>query len=135
MSAHAVAEAVLSALTGDTVPGGVNTLLSGAIYDSLEPPNAGFPRAVLHWFPGEPWSDLVNDSIDGELQVNITHYRRMGAEIARTVAQRVYTKLHRQSLTITGRTDCRPLCIEQGELADDETFTTIVQRYRVFSNP
>ena len=136
VSIEAVVTAVQAALVADTGAGGVNTLVVGHIYKDYGHDSSVHPQVVHTFFPGEPWGTFDADSIDGELQVDVMHHTRRGEDTsARTVAARVHTLFHRKSISITGRSNCAMLSIDQGVPTFDQDLNKIVQRFRLWSSP
>ena len=105
---NALEISLYSKLTGDTGPGGVNTLATGGIHQLIAPQTAGLPR--VHF------QQLLDTAAYSFSALSADHFFYQfkalaadtptdeGATLAGTIAERMRTVLFDPTMTVTGKT-------------------------------
>lgn len=123
--------AFYGALAADTGAGGVSTLTAARIYEGQAPEAAAIPSVILNLVDDVPVESFTTSDLNATLQVDVYGDRFAGSAVARTIADRLVTLLHRTSLSITGWNGGQVWCLDRGTLNIEDDAYRIMQTWRV----
>lgn len=130
---QAIIDALFTKLTTDQTSGSLYDSVTGRIYDGTVPDNAGNPSLVYNLIDDPP--QLVfgaRDTIRIRIQFDVYVPRESGTKAARQINDKLYSLLHRSSLTVTGYTGNNVLCQQRGAVEVEDDFYRIRSEYLVF---
>lgn len=119
-----------SLLSSDSGAGGVNTLVSGRIYDFV-PDNPTYPFVTMGDIETRDWGSHTHDGFEADATIRVWS-QGAGRKEALQVMARVYELLHNINLSITDypTITCREADRRVVRESDGETYQGI-QRYRI----
>jgi len=128
-----VMNAVYVALTADTAAGGVATLATGGIYEIQADEDTSLPYVVYTMITANPRGQLTADKVDSEIALDIIGHTNNGLAVLRTIGERAFAVLNRQSLTVSraGFTGtCTLNCLNRGLPTPEADEYRLAQTYR-----
>ena len=128
--------AIYTRLATDTSPDvGVSTVCAERIYwaDNV-PPDQHRPHVVLTLVNSTLNPTFESDPIDGELQVDVWAHKRWGRDFVRTLADRVYSRFHRERIAVAGFASLAFLAPNLGDLTAEGNDLRVMLRFRVFAS-
>lgn len=130
-----IIDAIYSKLVADTGAGGVHTLTGGRIYENIAPQEASWPF-VCFFLLGDRPNDSFTGLTDVEptFQIDFYGYRRLGAKAIRAIADRAYTLMHKQALTITNYTGGQTWCTNRGHVETEEDAYRVIQEWKILAS-
>lgn len=134
MSQQNIVTAIYTKLTGDNGAGGVATLATGGIYETLAKQNSTMPYVVFAVIDDPP-TDYFNgtNDVDTRFQVDIYGKRNLGAGVVRAIADRCYALMHEQSITVTGHANAQTWCIDKGNVDVEGIAYRIMQTWHLIA--
>ena len=128
-----IMSAVYVTLVADTAAGGVSTLVGGRIHEIQAGEDPTLPYVVTTLTSDAPRITLTTDKVDSEIAIDIIGNTNDGIATLRTIGERVFTVLNRQSLAISnaGFTGvCNLNCLGRGLPTLEADEYRIMQSYR-----
>lgn len=133
MSVQAFIDAFKTRLDSDSGAGGVYTLTSGRIAEGQAEINQTLPHLVFTVTQATP-TDHLTGNLGYDVLIESRAYgdRHLGSKAAaRTLADRMFTLLHRQSITISGFTGGQTFCLNANTTIIEEDAYAILQLWRM----